>query len=64
MTLYDLVQDFDDIATDRKIAALEKLFESLSDKATDDDIELLYEIFELAAQYESDDYFGTEGLNV
>lgn len=67
MTINDLVDNWSDILPKRKIAALEQLlnffkYEEATDAKTED--LMLLEIFELASEWEGEDFFGTEGLQV
>lgn len=63
ITVNQLVLEFDEMSIERRKQAVEKLFNALlSDVEKHHD--MLQEIIDICADYEDDDAFGTEGLQV
>lgn len=63
MKVNDFAIEFDNLIHDRQKEGLKKLFDELID-CKGHHSELVEKILELASDYERDDGFGTEGLDI
>lgn len=64
MTLYDILNDWDDASRQKKRQALQRILDFIDYEDNDPD-QLMYDILEFVSNnYEGDDYFGTEGLEI
>lgn len=67
MTLHDILENWEDISSKKKMYALSKVYDhiaNLSDEPWDELDDVVHDILTQAAMYESMDFFGTEGLKV
>ena len=63
MNAYQICEEWDNLKAERKGKIVENLFSVLSKDVARYE-EFVFQILELAQEYEEDDYFGTEGLDL
>lgn len=63
MILDDVLENWGDLRTQKKRQVLQTVINFIDFDESDTD-DLLYALIETARDYESDDYFGTEGLKI
>ncbi len=65
MNLYELIDEWPNIKLQKKQQALKQILNYIEDNEEDENHDsLMFDLIQKAADYEAEDYFGTEGLRV
>lgn len=62
MTINDIMENYADISNNKKWQKMKQILAYIEDNENDPDDDLLHDLLNVASVYESEDYFGTEGL--